>query len=275
MSDPRDRFKAAIELPDRQISLAEAALWVAAEEYPELDVPAYLARLDAMAEEVRPRVLAAGSLTARVERLNDYLFRERGLRGNHERYDDPRNSFLNDVLDRGCGLPITLAIVYVEVGRQLGLPVCGVGFPGHFLAKLTGESEILVDVFFGCTLTRDDCSERLRAVLGADAQLVPEDHLRAATTREVLARLLTNLKQLYARDGDWLRTLACCDRLLLLTPDAPSELRDRAVSYERLEYFTAAASDVERLLEIVPEAGGGAALRARLVALRRRAGPLH
>ena len=99
MSDPRDRFTAVIELPDRQISLAEAALWVAAEEYPELDVPAYLARLDAMAEEVRPRVLASGSLTARVESLNDYLFRERGLRGNQERYDDPRNSFLNDVLD--------------------------------------------------------------------------------------------------------------------------------------------------------------------------------
>ena len=275
MNHPRDRFSAAIERPESQIGLAETALWVAAEEYPDLDVPAYLARLDAMAQEAGPRVRAAGSLAERVDCLNDYLFRERGFSGNHERYDDPRNSFLNEVLDRGRGLPITLSIVYVEVGQRLGLPVCGVGFPGHFLAKLEGESEILVDAFFGCTLTRDDCTERLRAVLGADAQLVPRDHLRAATTREILARLLTNLKQLYGRAGDWLRTLACSDRLLLLMPDSPSELRDRALTYEQLECFAAAASDVERLLEIVPELGSGSPLRERLAELRRRAGPLH
>ena len=275
MNPPRDRFSAAIERPESQISLAETALWVAAEEYPELDVPAYRARLDTLAREAGPGVRAAGSPAERVECLNDYLFRERGFSGNRERYDDPRNSFLNDVLDRGCGLPITLAIVYIEVGRRLGLPLRGVGFPGHFLAKLEGDSEILVDAFFGCTLTRDDCAERLRAVLGADAQLVPREHLRAATTHEIIARMLTNLKQLYLRNGDWLRSRACCDRLLLLMPDSPSELRDRAMTYEQLEYFTAAASDLERLLEIIPERGRGDPLRVRLATLRQRAGPLH
>ncbi|MBW2269575.1 MAG: tetratricopeptide repeat protein [Deltaproteobacteria bacterium] len=275
MTDPREQFRAAIERPELQIDLAETALWVAAEEYPGLDVPAYLARLDGMAQEVGPRVRAAGGLAARVDCLNDYLFRECGFAGNREHYDDPRNSFLNDVLDRGCGLPITLAIVYVEVGHRLGLPVRGVGFPGHFLAKLEGEPEILVDAFFGRTLTRGECAERLRAVLGSDAKLEPLDHLRAATTREIIARLLTNLKQVYAHGGDWLRALACCDRLLLLTPDAASELRDRAIIYERLDCFSAAASDVERLLEIVPESGGDGSLRARLTALRHRVGPLH
>lgn len=275
MIGPRESFVAAIERPEPQIGLAEAALWVAAEEYPDLDVPAYLARLDDMARDVRPRVLAAGSLGERAERLNDYLFRERGFGGNRDHYDDPRNSFLNEVIDRGCGLPITLAIVYVEVGRRLGLPVSGVGFPGHFLVKLDGDAEILIDPFFGCTLSRDDCSQRLRALLGADARLVPEDHLRAAMPREIIARLLTNLKQLYARDGDWPRTLACCDRLLLLLPDAPSELRDRAITYEQLQCFAAAASDVERLLEVAPASDDAAALRARLVALRQSAGPLN
>lgn len=275
MNDPRERFCAAVERPESEINLAETALWVAAEEYPELDVPAYVARLDVLAREVEPRITAATTLRERVDCLNEFLFRERGFAGNRERYDDPRNSFLNDVLDRGCGIPLTLAIVYVEIGRRVGLPVCGVGFPGHFLAKLDGDAEILVDAFSGCTLTREECAERLRAVLGAQAELVPHEHLRAATTREIIARLLTNLKQLYARDSDWLRTLACCDRLLVLMPDAPSELRDRALAYEQLECFTAAASDIERILELVPDRGNNGPLRTRLQALRQRAGPLH
>ena len=123
-------------------------------------------------------------------------------------------------------------------------------------------------------VTRSECAERLRAVLGADAELVAE-HLRAATPREVLARLLTNLKQLYVRDGDWMRALGCCDRILLLLPDAPSELRDRGLVYEQLECYMAAASDLERFLEIAPEAGLAGPVRSRLAALRRRAGPLH
>lgn len=275
MNAARARFQAAVEEPESQVELAEIALWVAAEEYPDLDVAAYLARFRTLADEVEPRLRGVSTLRERVDRLNDFLFREHGFTGNREHYDDPRNSFLNDVLDRGRGLPITLAIVYVEVGRRLGLPVCGVGFPGHFLAKMEGEPEILIDAFAGCTLTREECTERLRAVLGANARLVPQEHLRAATTREIIARLLTNLKHIYARDRDWPRTLACCDRLLMLMPDAPSELRDRALTYEQLEYFVAAAADVERLLELIPESGGDGPLRTRLAALRQRAGPLH
>lgn len=274
MSDPRERFTAAVALPEHEIDLAEAALLVAAEEYPELDVDEYLGRIDSLAASVAPRLDGLASLAERVATLNDFLFRERGFVGNQDRYDDPRNSFLNDVLDRGQGLPITLAILYVEVARRVGLPAQGVGFPGHFIAKLEGEPEILVDAFFGRTVSLEECTERLRAMLGEDAELSPADHLRAASRREILARLLTNLKHVYVRDGDWMRALACSDRLLVLIPDAPSELRDRGLVYERLECYMAAVADFERLIEILPD-GGEPALRMRVEALRQRTGQLH
>ncbi len=274
MSDPRQRFAAAVDRPEHEIDLAEAALLVAAEEYPELDVDAYLARIDALAAEVEPRLAADATLAERVATFNDFLFREHGFVGNQERYDDPRNSFLNDVIDSGQGLPITLSILYMEVGRRVGLPVHGVGFPGHFLAKLDGDPEIVVDAFFGRIVTREECSERLRAVLGDDADLSPGDHLRPATRREILVRLLTNLKHVYVRDSDWLRAVACSDRLLVLMPDSPSELRDRGLVYERMDCFMAAVSDFERLLELVPDADH-TALRARIEILRSRTGQIH
>jgi len=173
MNHPRDRFSAAIERPESQIGLAETALWVAAEEYPDLDGPAYLARLDAMAQEAGPRVRAAGSLAERVDCLNDYLFRERGFSGNHERYDDPRNSFLNEVLERKTGIPISLCVVYIEVARRLGLDAAGINFPGHFLARV-GDAPVIVDAFEGRIASRQECRLRLIAAFGSDAELTPE-----------------------------------------------------------------------------------------------------
>ena len=275
MTAPRERFAALAQLPDEQIDLAEAALWVAAEEYEDLDVSAYVERLDALATGAAPLVWARVTPVEQIAELNDYLFRGRGFTGNWDRYEDPRNSFLNEVLDRRRGLPITLSIVYVEVARRLGLPMCGVGFPGHFLAKLDGSPEVVVDAFFGRVLSADDCAERLRSVLGPDAELVPEFHLRAATRKEILARLLTNLKQLYAGSRDWGRSLACCDRILLLAPDAAAELHDRSLVYEQLACFTAAAADLERALELTPDADASEMLRDRIEGLRRCAGPPH
>lgn len=275
MTDPRERFAALARFPGDRIDLAEAALWVAAEEYETLDVSAYLERLDALAGDAAKRVRARGTPAERIADLNEYLFRERGFTGNREHYEDPRNSFLNEVLDRRRGLPITLSIVYLEVAGRLGLSVHGVGFPGHFLVKLEGSPEIVVDAFFGRVLSAEDCAERLRVVLGPEAELVPEFHLRAATRKEIIARLLTNLKQLYARSGDWVRSLACCDRILLLVPDAAAEFRDRGLVYEQLACFTAAAADLERALELTPDADASEMLQDRIEALRLRAGPLH
>jgi len=275
VTDPRDRFAALAQLPDARIDLAEAALWVAAEEYEDLDVAAYLERLDALAADAVPFVEARVSPEEQIVELNDYLFTGRGFTGNREHYQDPRNSFLNEVLDRRLGLPITLSIVYMEVAGRLGLPVRGIGFPGHFLTQLEGAPEIVIDAFFGRVLSAEDCAERLRTVLGPEAALVPEVHLRAVTPKEILARLLSNLKQVYARSADWVRALACCDRILLLAPEAAEELRDRGLVYERLACFTAAAADLERALELTPDAEASAMLRDRIEALRRCAGPLH
>lgn len=273
--DPRERFATAVRAPDARIDLAECALLVAAEEYPELDLDRYLERLDALASAVAPRIAEARSDEERVATLNRYLFVEHGFAGNQERYDDPCNSFLNDVLDRGRGIPITLAIVYMEVGRRLSLPVEGVGFPGHFLASYAGASQIVIDPFFGRVLSEPQCAARLRAVLGPEAEWEPSVHLRPATPREILVRLLTNLKHLYVRDQDYGRTLAASERILLLTPDVPLELRDRGLVYEQLDCFAAASADFERFLELAPDDASADAIRERLSSARRRIGRLH
>ena len=273
--DPRERFAEAVGFPEASIDLAECALLVAAEEFPELDLDFYLERLDSLAEAVEPRVAAARDAGSQVAALNQFLFVEHGFSGNQDRYDDPTNSFLNVVLDRGRGIPITLSIVYMEVAHRVGLPVEGVGFPGHFLAKYAGSPEIVIDPFFGRVLSEAECAARLHTVLGEDAEWSPELHLRAATPREILVRLLTNLKHLYLRDRDFGRSLACSDRILLLTPDVPVELYDRGLIYEQLDCFAAAAADLERFLGLAPDAASAGAVRERLVAVRRRVGRLH
>ncbi len=280
MSDaPRERFAELVARPDAEIDLAEAALWVAAEHCEGLDVPHYLARLDELAQRVGRR-MGSCPTAQRIARLNQQLFGEEGFRGNQERYDDPRNSFLNDVLDRRTGIPITLSLVYQQVANRLGLDVRGVGFPGHFLVKcLEGGGpdggETIVDPFHGTVLDRAGCLERLRAALGAEAHLRPEVHLRDARPGEVLVRLLTNLKILYARQGRFECALACCDRILLVAPDIPSELRDRGLVYEQLECFRAAAADLERFLALAPDDATAGSVRERLSDIRLKATPLH
>jgi regulator of sirC expression with transglutaminase-like and TPR domain len=225
--DPRARFAALAAQPEPD--LAEAALWLAAEEYPSLDVPAYLARIGELAAEARPALAGAMTGAARVARLNRFLFVECGFRGNREEYYDPRNSYLNEVLDRRTGIPISLSAVYLAVGRRLGLEVHGISFPGHFLVKcVCADGELVIDPFERVVLDLESCQRRLDAALPAHVPLRPELHLRAASTREILLRMLANLKRIYAERRDLERTLACCDRILLLDPDAPGEQRDRA-----------------------------------------------
>jgi regulator of sirC expression with transglutaminase-like and TPR domain len=273
--DPREEFATIARLPDAKVDTALAALWIAAEEYPSLDPQATLARLDALAAEAAPRLREASGDPERAERLLHFLHHEQGFVGNEKSYDDPNNSFLNVVLERRTGIPITLSIVLVEVARRAGIPLRGVSFPGHFLVKLEGPELRVLDPFHGRVLGLSDCRARLHAALGVDAELRPELHLRAASPREILVRMLTNLKHLYLRARDFGRTLACCERILLLQPDAPLELRDRGLVYERLECFAAAASDLERFLHSAPEDESAPAIRDRLRALRARPHRLH
>ncbi len=270
----RRRFTEQVRAPEDRIDVAEAALWIAAEAVPHLDVEGYLDVLDRLARGAVRGVEAASGERARIEALNRYLFVECGFHGNRDDYYDPRNSYLNDVLDRRTGIPITLSLVYVEVAQRLGLHATGVAFPGHFLAKVVGAEEVVVDAFAGRVLGAEECGERLRAALGPDARF-DRTWLRAARPHEILARMLRNLKQIHMAREEWDDALACCDRALLMAPDDPLELRDRGLVYAELECFRAAADDLERFLTLAPRHESADEVRRSLAPLRQRARELH
>ncbi len=264
----REQFLRIAHLPDERIDLAEAALWIAAEQYEGLDVPSYLARLAEFAEHARPSVCSAATPEQRIAALNRFLYDEQSFRGNRSDYYDARNSFLNEVIDRRTGIPITLAVVYLSIGARLGLPVHGVGFPGHFLVKCDAPDAILIDPFEGKLVTRAECEARWRATLGEDTPFDARS-LEAAPARQTLARLIGNLKQIFLAQQDWPQALGCVERILVLAPDAPLELRDRGLLYARLECFSAAAADLQRFLELAPRDPTAVGVRQQLVELMR------
>jgi len=241
--------------PEPELDLATAALLVAAEEYPQLPLAPYLRRLDLLAERVRDRLGDETAPLVVVQELNRVLFEEEGFRGNVEAYYDVRNSFLNDVLDRRLGIPITLSVVYLEVGWRLGLPLVGVGFPGHFLVRYEGEAvRLLVDPFEGGRLRfEDQAQELLDRVYGGMVPLQPE-YLQPVTKRDILVRILTNLKGIYLNARDDRRALAAVERILVLRPGAASELRDRGMLLARIGRVGEAIADLERYLISAPEA---------------------
>jgi len=251
------------------IDLARAALAIAHEEYPDLDEARYLRALDDLAAQV-VRGLPPGALAERrVGRLTSVLFHELGFSGNEADYYDPRNSFLNEVIERRTGIPITLSVLYIEVGRRCGLKVDGVLFPGHFLCKVTlDEGELIVDPFHrGQILSLSELKRRLTAAMGDEARF-DRRVLRPARTREILSRMLQNLRSIYLNKRDLPRALSCVDRLLLFVPDDVRVLRDRARLYEMLGGEQAAAGDLERVLSLDPNASDARTLRARLERLR-------
>lgn len=272
IADPRARFAALMRRDDADIDLAEAALLIAAEAYPELDPDRYLAALDELAAAARARIAGAGDDRARVRALLDFLAREQRFTGNQDDYYDRRNSFLNEVLERRTGIPITLALVYIEVGRRAGVPVQGVGFPGHFLAKVEStEDDVVFDPFFAQVLNEEQCARRLQAVLGKETTFDPQ-YLRAATAKEIVVRMLRNLKQIYLQAREYAPALGCSERILLVEPDLPPELRDRGLLYQHLECYAAAQADLERFLALAPDDDSADVVRETLIELQRHAG---
>lgn len=252
---PRSQLAKLLSGAESDLNLAEAALLVAAEEYPQLPTGPYLRRLELLAERVRDRLSEETAPLVLLQELSRVLFEEEGFRGNAEAYYDPRNSFLNDVLDRRVGIPITLSVVYLEVGWRLGLPLVGVNFPGHFLVRYEGEAvRILIDPFQAGELKfEDEAQTLLDRVYGGSVPLQPE-YLRAATKKDIIVRILANLKSIYLNARDEVRALAAVDRLLLAHPDDPEELRDRGMILARLGRGAEAVVDLERYLERVPGA---------------------
>lgn len=269
--DPRARFAAAVQAGDEAIDLAEGALLIAAESYPDLDLDRYRATLDALGDGARARVEAADTDAGRLRALIEFLAREQRFVGNQDDYYDRRNSFLNEVLDRRTGIPITLAVVYIEVARRAGLRVDGIGFPGHFLAKLRGEADIVFDPYFAQVLNEEQCARRLQAVMGHET-VFDRSYLRRATSREILVRMLRNLKQVYLQAREYEPALACSERILLVQPELPQELRDRGMLYQQLECFAAAQADLERFLALAPNDDSAGVVREKLIEIRRHGG---
>jgi regulator of sirC expression with transglutaminase-like and TPR domain len=239
-------------------ALAAVALAIAGVEYPTLDAAPYLQRLERMGEAAAGRLQRheGAPASARVATLNAYLYEELGFSGNRDHYDDPRNSFLNEVLDRRLGIPISLAVVYLEIGRRAGLRLEGVNFPGHFLVRApagAGDMEdLIVDPFHaGALLSEVDCRHLLRQHVGEEAAF---DHglLATATRQHIVVRMLVNLKRLYVRMRSFPQARAISDLLLAVDPSALAELRDRGLLAYHMEDFAAALKDLEAYLRLMP-----------------------
>lgn len=269
-------FAHLVRRPDASIDLAEASLLIAKEEYPELDIASYLARLDRLADDVRGLASAGSDPHRLIAGLSEYLFQRLGFRGNAEDYYDPKNSFLNDVLDRRLGIPITLSTVYLEVGRRLGLSFRGVGMPGHFLVKYLGRGEeIVIDPFGGGAIVSPcDCQRILDRIYDGKIRFEP-GMLSTVGTRQILARMLANLKAIYFNNEEYGKALSAVEHLLILHPHEASEIRDRGLLACQLRRYAEAMSDLERYLRLAPEANDSATIREHLCALRKRAAALN
>ena len=251
----RKRFLAELSQGDDQINLAGAALMVAREEYLQLPEERYLSQLDLLAEETRDRLDDETAPLFVLQELLNTLYNRHGFRGNREAYYDPRNSFLNDVLDRKLGIPLTLGIVVLEVGWRLGLPLEGVNFPGHFLVRFRGDAiDLLIDPYDGGAVRfEDEAQELLDRVYGGMIR-VDDSFLQPATKREMLVRMLVNLKSLYLNVRDHGRALAVVERLLLIRPLRSAEIRDKGVILARLGRKREALEQLEAYLNVAPDA---------------------
>jgi regulator of sirC expression with transglutaminase-like and TPR domain len=269
-------YFATLVADDASLSVLEAAVAVAQEDLPGIDPQAVLAEIDGLAMRLRRRFPADAVPVQKLRLLNRYFFQELGFAGNVNNYYDRRNSYLPEVLRTRRGIPITLALLYVELAQQVGLKACGVSFPGHFLVKVhLPGGEVVIDPFDGRSLSREALEERLlpyRRRRGAqgDDEVPLGLYLQKAEPRAVVARLLRNLKEIHRGARDWQRLLAVLDRLVVLLPEDWEERRDRALVRSELGRLDDAAADVAVYLRQRPQAHDAPGLRSLLEAWRRR-----
>lgn len=259
------RFARLIARRDSAVNLAEGAFLIAQDAYPDLDVEAHLLRLDDLAEPLRSDWQAYAPLEDQVARLNGHLFGELGFRGNREAYHDPRNSYLNEVLDRRLGLPITLSVVYIEVARRLGLTVSGVGLPGHFIVSAERDgASLLLDPFNGGELlTSEDCERLVEDTYGSSVPFT-EAQLAPVRNRQILTRMLNNLKRTYMMREDAESAWPVLEKMVCLNPESAVDRRDRGLVAYRLNNFAQARQDLADYLERRPGAEDQGAVRACL-----------
>ena len=275
---PEALFRRMLDRPEEEIDLAEAALLIAKNAYRDLDVPGYLARIGELAGKLSAQLPEDGTESSRIVALNRFLFEDQGFAPSAENYYDPRNSFLNEVLERRVGIPLSLSILYIEVGRRIGLPLQGVSFPGHFLVKCTlKEGVVIIDPYCGgITLSLQDLQQRLRETRGGEvSRAIVAAMLVAANKREILARMLRNLKGIYLDQRDYVRALSAIDWIIAIMPGEATEVRDRGLIYVKLECFRAALEDLEHYMQKAPDAADMDEIRSHVVELRMSAARLN
>lgn len=250
----REQLADLVRQPGDRLDLARGALLISAEENPGVDPAPHLERLERWVEEVEPRLEIAGGDLAKLEALRAFLYEEKGLEGNREDYYDPANSFLDRVLERRVGIPLTLAVVVMEVGRRAGVPLVGIGFPGHFLVRHGHHPEIFLDPFDGGHfLTREDCAGILQRLTRGRIPFSPR-LLNPVGPRQILLRMLNNLCGIYFSRDQVERSLAVVERKILLYPEEPQYLRERGVLRLKAGLEAEGTCDLETYLEARPDA---------------------
>jgi len=273
-----DYFSALVQ-DDDIIPLFEAATAIAHDVEPELDLTSVQLELDTLVVRLKQRLPADASHLQKLRMLNHYFYNELGFSGNVNDYYSPDNSYLHRVIHSRRGIPISLAVLYMEIAQQIDLQVQGISFPGHFLMKLNiPAGQVVLDPFNGTSLSREELEERVQPyILQQD---FPDDfqlnaYLSAATARDILVRMLRNLKALFMQKENWQRLLQVQERLVILLPQDITEKRDRGLAFAHLECPQAALQDIEAYIEQRPYAMDTAALRARLPDLREASGRLN
>jgi regulator of sirC expression with transglutaminase-like and TPR domain len=266
----RADFERLVKRPEPSFDLARAALLVAAETNPNVDVDGHLHTLDTWAEQLRALLQPEWNNLQKLARLRHFLFEVLRFRGDHEDYYSPSNSMLNEVMERRLGIPLTLSIIFMELGWRVGMPFEGVGFPGRFLVRLTGEPrDLLLDPYRdGRSVHEEDCRHMLEEISGGKLEL-RDAYLNSVTKHDMIARLLLNLKGAYLRADDDEGALAAVDRLLVLHPEDLEEVRDRGLLLYRLRRYSPALEDLNRYLAARPEASDRESIETHVTNLRR------
>jgi regulator of sirC expression with transglutaminase-like and TPR domain len=271
---PLEYFASLVQSDD-EFPLLEAAISIGQDEYPELDVQQVLGEIDQLMARLKRRVPADAMPLQKLRALNQFFFRDLSFRANVNNYYDPDNSYISVVLKTRCAIPISLAVVWLELAQGLGLAARGVGFPGHFMVKVNlPKGQVVIDPMDGQSLSREQLAERLepfrrRSGLVDEFEVPLGLYLQATPAREIIARMLRNLKEIYRTQEDWVRMLAVQDRLVVLLPQAWPEFRDRGLAHAELGHAGLAVADMEVYLANVEEALDLDAITARVAELRR------
>ena len=279
----RRAFETLITAEDANIDLAMAALLIAVEEYADLNIVQYITQLDLLAQKVLEMTglpgadfKSSGETAQKIDALdmihamNKVLFEQERFHGNHADYYNPANSFLNEVLERHEGIPITLSLIYMEVGRRVGLQIVGIGLPFHFIVRCNlAYGGIYIDPFEGGRLLNEqDCHERINRLFRGRIPFNPL-WLEPVSNRQLLTRMLANLKNIYIHKEDYLRALSACDRIVMLAPDTALERKDRAIVHLHLKHYTRAIRDFTAYVELAPHAEDVEDVRRQIKTIRQ------